>query len=269
MIVDILGSGGFLVSPLPLCNCKVCSYSRKLPENRRSGPSIYIHDLSLMIDTPEGVQGLIDKLKIFPLWILYSHWHPDHTLGHRVFEYLHYSCLQEKQTPTVLMTKEIKNTFEKYVSSLFYYQKKGFINIRKINAPFNLKKGIIKPFLLKNGYCYAYLIKVDKKKILICMDHCRDLIMNKEFNNVNLLITNLGKISSQSDNKKCHNIDMKNVTDFTEDNLRIIKKINPKETVLIHIEPIWNLTHDDYKHLEKKYKKYNIKFAFDGMRIDI
>ena len=42
-----------------------------------------------------------------------------------------------------------------------------------------------------------------------------------------------------------------------------------KKTIITHIEEMWRLSFDEYKAIEKRYKKYNIKFSFDGMKLKL
>ena len=59
-----------------------------------------------------------------------------------------------------------------------------------------------------------------------------------------------------------------NFTGFVKDNLRIIELLKPKKTILVHIEEKYNRSNKDLLNLEKKYKKLNIKFAVDGLKIN-
>ena len=64
----ILGSGGCMVIPKPLCRCHVCQEARKkgVPY-ARAGPSAFVHDINLLIDTPAEIvsgEGLLDRNQV-------------------------------------------------------------------------------------------------------------------------------------------------------------------------------------------------------------
>ena len=56
MELTILGSGGCMVIPRPLCACPVCRQAREkgIPY-ARSGPAAFLHDAGLLIDTPAEI----------------------------------------------------------------------------------------------------------------------------------------------------------------------------------------------------------------------
>ena len=54
MLIEILGSGGARGTPAPGCLCRVCTLARaRGAPYSRMGPSCYVHELGLLIDTPE------------------------------------------------------------------------------------------------------------------------------------------------------------------------------------------------------------------------
>ena len=86
----ITGSGGCVSIPRALCQCNICTEARKngVPY-ARCGCSLYLEDISLLIDTPEDINVALNNANISSLdYILYSHWDPDHTLGMRIIEQL-------------------------------------------------------------------------------------------------------------------------------------------------------------------------------------
>jgi phosphoribosyl 1,2-cyclic phosphate phosphodiesterase len=38
---------------------------------------------------------------------------------------------------------------------------------------------------------------------------------------------------------------------------------------IVHIEEEWGKSFDDYKKIEEKYARYNLQFAYDGMKIEL
>ena len=53
----------------------------------RTGPSVFVHGPDVLIDTPEESKQQLNRSRVTRIAAgLYSHWHPDHTSGRRVWE---------------------------------------------------------------------------------------------------------------------------------------------------------------------------------------
>ena len=88
MKVEILGSGGASATPRPGCACRVCVEARErgVPYSRM-GPSLFVHGPNVLFDTPEESRLQLDRSTVTKIAAcFYSHWHPDHTMGRRVWE---------------------------------------------------------------------------------------------------------------------------------------------------------------------------------------
>ena len=56
MKLKIVGSGGMFPIPNPFCRCPICEEARlKRGRYQRLGPSLYIEDIQMLIDTPEDI----------------------------------------------------------------------------------------------------------------------------------------------------------------------------------------------------------------------
>ncbi|MFA9399100.1 MAG: MBL fold metallo-hydrolase [Clostridiaceae bacterium] len=172
MKFTIIGSGGCVALPKPLCQCRVCKEARlKGKPYSRCGCSIYLEDIKLLVDTPEDISYALNYSNIKEVdTVLYSHMEPDHTLGMRVFEHMRLNWFdisedRECTNPiTVLAMKhvmeDINSIQSKYGSYLDYYEKvrnlikrqvvEDYININDIKITF-VKAGIAKVFVFKQG----------------------------------------------------------------------------------------------------------------------
>ena len=120
MEITILGSGGFQTIPRPTCQCQICIEARKkgIPYSR-NGPSIYVKEADLIIDTPKDIINSINRENIESIKnILFTHWHPDHTEGMRVVEeisiYWKNNVLKNHDVPiNVIAPKEILDDLHK------------------------------------------------------------------------------------------------------------------------------------------------------------
>ena len=83
-----MGSGGCMVIPKPLCQCQVCREAREkgIPY-ARSGPSAFLHDINLLIDTPAEIISQLNRSSISSIdYLTFTHLDPDHVEGFRVVE---------------------------------------------------------------------------------------------------------------------------------------------------------------------------------------
>ena len=101
MKLKIAGSGGMFLIPNPFCKCPVCQEARiKRGRYERLGPSLYIEDIGMLIDTPEDIAVACDRQGISRIdYLSISHKDPDHTRGMRIVEPLGYDCIAGKGTP--------------------------------------------------------------------------------------------------------------------------------------------------------------------------
>lgn len=147
MILKIIGSGGCVSIPKPLCQCNVCNEARKKGfPYARCGCSLYVEDSNLLIDTPEDISYALNNANIKKVeYILYSHIDPDHTMGMRVIEQLRLDWLANSvgikcdnpitvgALPTIL--QDIKYQGTKYGSALDYYESMHLIKTASYVSP--------------------------------------------------------------------------------------------------------------------------------------
>ena len=146
MNVIILGSGGCVSTPRACCNCRVCTEARQKGfPYARTGCSLFVEDVNLLIDTPEDINASLNNSGIQKVeHILYSHCDPDHTMGMRVVEqlkmdWLAYSLGKKPDNPIEVASlpailTDIKKQGTKYGSAIKYYEASGLIYTKEIRA---------------------------------------------------------------------------------------------------------------------------------------
>ena len=142
MKLKIIGSGGCVSIPKPLCQCNVCTEAREKGfPYARCGCSLYVEEAKILIDTPEDIAYALNNANIKEIdYILYSHIDPDHTMGMRVIEQLRLDWLAKsigvkcKNPITVAslhsIIKDLKCQGTKYGSALEYYESMNLIDIQ-------------------------------------------------------------------------------------------------------------------------------------------
>lgn len=282
MNLEILGSGGAVTTPKPLCNCELCIDAKK-KNYTRYGPSAFIHGPDILIDTPEEINIEINRSKIKNINdVFYSHWHPDHTAGKRFFESnIDWIGLPPNNKKTkIVITDKISSTFESCMSimgSFKYYDNIGIVDLIKINndADIELYGCKIKPIQLAMDYVFGYEIIEDNQKYLIIMDEMKNWKPNMEIikSKYNIVYLPLGIFDvNPFSNKRLINENHPILKDeqTVEETLELIKKLNSECFILSHIEEPDNITHKLGKQLSIYYsKKLNkdVILAYDGMFI--
>ncbi len=197
----VLGSGGASCIPKPLCNCKVCTEAReKGYPYKRCGTSLYLKDISMVIDTPEDISIALNNQDVKSVEnIMYSHWDPDHTLGMRVVEqisldwYNHYSKIKPTNTISVYASSGVMSDINKirspYGSFFDYYEKMSLIKRVEI-ANFVEINGIkITPInVSEDKNVSVFVFEKGSKKVIYAPCDCTPFPSSELFNNADLLI---------------------------------------------------------------------------------
>ncbi len=286
MKIKILGSGGCVSLPLPTCQCEVCIEAReKGAPFSRTGCSIFIEDINALIDTPENSVEQLNRENICQVDnIFYSHWDPDHTLGMRIIELLKLRWLDlyikdkkaEKKIEVYGLSKvinDLKAIKNKYGSYLDYYEGSGLININSVEAKELINIGNIEVYFLpviQGDAATIFVLREGNKRVIYAPCDIKPFPEGEELlSNADLLI--IGNVIPDEPLKDGYVIPKDNILKkelFTmEEVIEIINNYNIKSTIITHIEEDWGKSYLDYKELEKKYSKYNISFAYDGMEI--
>lgn len=284
MKLIILGSGGSVSIPRPFCNCKNCEKARRegIPYSR-TGSSLFIPQEKILFDTPEEIRLQFEREEISALkHVFYTHWHQDHTQGARIFEHMNFSYPKEekqKEATNVYIPENSYQDFEKNCILLSFYEKRGYIKIKKVKDRKAIKIGKIKitplDFRRKDRVRYGYLIEEKNvKRIVYAPCSTFNLFLDENYENLDMLIMEIGWFGdTEKTRKKLPKRHPWQDHISFEENLDIIKKIKPKKTILTHVDGTRHLKEDaNYDFLlsqSKKYKNLNVEIAYDGMKIKV
>ncbi|AZB41704.1 hypothetical protein CEF21_04985 [Bacillus sp. FJAT-42376] len=280
MKIEFLGTGGAMTIPRPLCRCAVCEEARELGvPYSRSGPSLFIHGLNLLFDTPEDIYFQINRSSIPSIdGVFYSHWHPDHVMGRRILESLNADWRNHPPNHTktkVYLPKQVAVDFQRFLGSgdhFAFFEQQGFVDLRELKDGDSVwvKDTIITPFRLAEDYVYAFLLENSGEKVVIAMDETNNWKPGPEVKGADLAILPAGifvthPLTGERLIAADHPL-LKEECTFTE-TIEIIKALGAKKTMLTHIEEISGLSHDDLKEVEKVLaaEKLNVEFAYDTL----
>lgn len=208
-----------------------------------------------MIDTPEDINEELNSHRVHSVdHIFYSHWHPDHTLGCRIIETLMDGKDKhiDVHIPVSGINIEINNN-----SILEYYNIMGFSKVICSNEDVHIGSTRIRKIRLMNEFAYAFLIFEGSKSVLFCPCHAMHIPYLPELYHVDLMIISKGYSTILNDEW----------TNFNRDTLRIINELQPKRTIITHIEETDGIGYDEYKVIEKTLR--NIEFGYDGQVIEV
>ena len=148
MRVEILGSGGAVTIPRPGCQCRVCVEAReKGVPYARTGPSVFVHGPDVLIDTPEESKQQLNRSQVTRIAAgLYSHWHPDHTAGRRVWESRNFefrSWPRRFETTPIYVPERVWADFEAHyglADQFRFMERQGTVRDRTVaeSEPFEL-----------------------------------------------------------------------------------------------------------------------------------
>jgi len=283
MKITILGSGGIIPIPKPLCQCNICNEARKkgVPYSR-TGPSAFLHDTKLLIDTPPQISNSINNANIKEIDnLIYTHLDGDHFDGHSALISLYFDgtkyCYKPKKTINLFIplkiNEKLKTITSQYGNLFDFYTEHEVVKKKIIKDKIKIQNITIIPIFVKDNPAtsYIYLFVDDKgKKILYAPCDTKPFPFESKYvYDVDLFITQTGFFETGLKDEFVYPQD-----DYTrvelysfDQTIEISKKIRAKKVLFMHLEEYWNRSYDDYKKLEKKHP--NIKFAYDGMTIEV
>ena len=279
MNVTILGSGGCVSTPRACCNCRVCREARQKGfPYARTGCSLFIEDVNILIDTPEDINASLNNSGIGKVeYILYSHCDPDHTMGIRVIEQLKMDWLADSlgkrpENPIEMASlpaiiEDIRKQGTRYGSVVEYYEARGLLYTKATRV---FKKDNILIELVpvdEQEHVAIFIISAGGKKVIYAPCDVKPFPKSEKFQGADILIignTIVGDILKggfvlDEDNPLRKEL-------FTLDEIdEIRKQYEIKEVIITHLEEDWGKSYDDYKELERELK--GLHFAYDGLKI--
>lgn len=272
MKLKIVGSGGMFLIPNPFCQCPICEEARiKRGRYERLGPSLYIEDIKMLIDTPEDIAVACDRQGITEIqYLSISHKDPDHTRGMRIVEPLGYDCITDKGTPIpfIALPEVIDDINAWNGDGLHYYE--DILQCITLNKTNHFQIGPIELHLVNNkthrGNMTFYVITEGTKKVIYACCDVKPFIPNELYYDADILI--IGLVSDNGILKDGSTLESAPFKDdmFTLDEIIEIRRTYRIHRIIVtHIDEYWAKSYAYYQQLEKTLD--NISFAYDGMEI--
>ncbi|MGD8984772.1 MAG: MBL fold metallo-hydrolase [Desulfobacteraceae bacterium] len=271
-----------MVIPKPLCQCRVCREARvKGRPYERTGPSAFIHDENILIDTPAEIAYQLNRSRIEQIdHLIFTHLDPDHVEGFRVVEQITldfrtWEAYPDKHIRLILpeqLTDRLRDIQSVYGSLIDFYETQGFVQC----VPFRetVKAGKIQitaiPVDRDSHLSFIYIFEKEGKRMVYAPCDIRPFPEEREeVQRADLLVIQPGIFEDGLKHgfqyPKEH---ISRATLYTfEETLALARRIKAGRILFIHLEEYWNRGYDQYVEIEEKFN--NVQFAYDGMRISI
>jgi len=284
MRIEILGSGGAVTTPRPGCTCALCIEARaKGVPYSRTGPSTFVHGPNLLIDTPEEIKEQLNRSQVTRIdGAIYSHWHPDHVMGRRVWETMNadwFHWPMESTVTPIYLPQQVAADFRTRIGSwehLEFMQRFGVVQVVEVpdGESITLNGARITPFRVAQDYVYAFLIEADGRRVLIAPDELfgwepPEFVRNVDLAVIPMGLTEFNPLTGERIIPADHPV-LKSEATF-EQTLEMVRRMQPRQTILSHIEEPDGLRYDDMLRLERKLQAegYAIRFAYDTMMVEV
>jgi phosphoribosyl 1,2-cyclic phosphate phosphodiesterase len=282
MELMILGSGGCMVIPKPLCRCRVCDEARRKGRPyERTGPSAFILDENILIDTPAEIALQLNRSAIERIdYLIFSHLDPDHVEGFRIVEQVSldfrtWYAYPEKQIQLTLpepLSERLKDIQSIYGSPVDFYVKQGFIRWVPFQERTRLGSIQITALPVDRGDQTSFIYVFEKEGSRLVYAPCDIKPFpehRKEVQGADLLVIQPGIFEHGLKHDFKYPVDhISRKTLYTfEETLALAGRIDAGQILFIHLEEYWNRSYDDYLAIQEGLD--NIRFAYDGMRVEI
>ena len=279
MRLEVLGSGGAITTPRPGCDCAVCVEARErgVPY-ARTGPSYFLHGPDVLFDTPEESKAQLNRSRIGRVAAaFYSHWHPDHVMGRRVWEELNYDWRgyppRPRRTP-VYLPEQVAADFRERLGS---WDHLAFLAQIGVVEPIEVHDGetivldgtVIRPFRLAEAYVYAFVLEGDGKRVLLAPDELYGWEPGAELGSFDLAVLPMGVCELDpftGERKIAREHPVLRAEATFEETLGIVERLRARRVVLSHIEEPDGLSHD---RLQELGRRHDVEFAHDTMVVEL
>ncbi|MUV85836.1 MBL fold metallo-hydrolase [Natronomonas sp. CBA1123] len=290
--VTVLGSGGNSPIPTPTCGCRVCERAREVGvPHARHGNSLYIEELSAMVDAPEFVYENLEREAVDDLeYIFLTHWHPDHAAGLRVvqsrsmermFEAPDHGLIETARSdrPTLVTTRRVyERTCELYDGLRHFVEDIGFADTHFLDGdPLTVGDARIAaiPYSLSGDGdldATAFVVERGDATVVLAVDDARHLEEAALPDDIDLAVFECGYFRETPDGTRI----LTEVDDAImseelthEEVMARVERVDADRTVLTEIEHLYGRTYDDFSALESTDGYEGVEFAYDGLQFSV
>lgn len=285
LAIEFLGTGGAIRTPRPGCHCRLCESARRhgIPW-ARTGPSVFVHGPDVLIDTPEESCLQVDRAGIEHIAAgFYSHWHPDHTAGRRMYETRNWDWRHwppNHECTPIYLPPQVAVDFEERLGlaeSFSYLQSKGIVEVRPFDSPLELGGWRITARPLAASYVYAFLFEeiAGSRRVLIAMDELVGWSPPADLAGVDLAVLPTG-VFEFGPLDGAHRIPTDHPVLTSEatwrQTLEMAARLQAKRLFFAHIEEPDGNSPADFEHLAgnlRRERGWDVTFAYDTLMVEL
>jgi phosphoribosyl 1,2-cyclic phosphate phosphodiesterase len=276
--VEILGSGGAVTIPRPGCGCRVCVEARERgAPYARTVPSVFVHGPDVLIDTPEESKQQLNRSGVTRIAAgLYSHWHPDHTAGRRVWEARNFdfrSWPPRFETTPVYVPERVWADFESnygLADQFRFLERQGTVKVELLaeDATVELDGTRLTVLPLDAENAHAFLFEDGRHRVLVAMDETHRW-QPPDLGPLDLAVLPVGVFEHHPftgermiPEEFCKPPVRKARYEMT---LELLRRLAPRRAVLSHVEEMDRVSHDELLRLGATD---GWEPAFDGLVVE-
>ncbi len=286
----VLGSGGNAPIPMPTCSCGICREARErgVPYARH-GNSMYLRELSAMIDAPEQTFTNLAREGIADLeYVFLTHWHPDHVCGVRVIQARDYTEFDPderswiehytRETPTVVTTRKVYERSCELTGLDHWVDRLGIADVHYLDEEPLRDSGIevrALPYSLSGndeGDATGFLFDDGSATIAVVSDDARHFDVDQLPPDLDLAVFECGIFERGPDGERvltdadldvlAHELRHHEVLDR-------VRGVDPDRTILTEIGHLNARGYDSYRELESREAYDGVQFAHDGLEVEV
>lgn len=247
---------------------------------------MFVFGPDVLFDTPEEAKLQLERAGIEHIGgCFYSHWHPDHTLGRRVWETRNGDFrtwpveAKRPKVTDVYLPEQVGRDHRQWLGGmahLEFMRDRGWIRIHELVDGETVVVGTtrIRPFRLAESYVYAFELSDGGRRLLVAMDELNGWVPPDAVKGCELAVLPMGicehhPLTGERLIDREHPV-LRYEATFAE-TLSIVDALDVGRVVLHHIEEMDELTYDDLLLVEAEQQGLGrpITFAWDGLSAEV
>ncbi len=294
MEILFLGSCGATLIPRAGCHCRVCAGARQHGGRHvRSGPSLYLtpgqggpHPArpGVLMDTPEEIHAALLRWDVERVdAVFYTHWHPDHTAGIRLFEHLNMDWRASggerpfRATP-VYLPEQVARDFERrqgLMEKLRYLERRGLVEVREIAEGEAVEVGglTFRAYPMHNPELWTYEVRERNRRAVLAVDDTKGYVPQEFLAGADVAVVETGWFEFGLDGQVLQppGDPGRDAESSFEETVEIARRLGAGRTIFTHIEELWQRTPEDYDALAAgpELRAIAASFAHDGLTVRI
>jgi len=249
-----------MVIPKPLCKCRICDEARKkgIPYER-TGPSAFLHDENLLIDTPAEIAFQLNRSRIERIdYLLLTHLDPDHIEGFRAVEQITLDFRTWEAYPDrhirLILPEELNNRLTDirsvYGPVIDYYEDQGFVQRTAFQDSIVIGDTKITAIPVDRGsqVSFIYVFERQGRKMVYAPCDIKPFPEEKdEVQGANLLVIQPGIFEDGLKHDFVYPEDhISRTTLYTfEETIALGRRVEAEQVLFVHLEEYWDRGHDE------------------------